>query len=262
MSIADKLRQSIGTDVEFESRKKSDEEMEAEAKERAQILAAYNARVNAPVNYKQYTPEEIYGIIERHPSLKVDAFNRRIIKLLCLYFTRDERCAANGLDVNKGLFLFGGTGVGKTTLMEFFRRNENHCFSVKPCFEIAIEYAKHTNDDKPKGWDIVPRYANNRDIVPSPANFGQSKSGYCFDDLGSEPETKNYGESARIMAPIIEARYGKRAFNSTHITTNITPDQIQDAYGKRVRSRMAEMFNIIQFPDDAPDRRKVKEVEE
>lgn len=259
MSIADKLREAIGTETEFEVKKKTEAELQADADERARVLAEYNAKILAPVNYKQYTAEEIYGIIERHPRLKIDQFNRRIIKLMCLYFTKDNRCEEYGIDINKGLFLYGGTGVGKTTLMEFFRKNENHCFSVKPCIEIAREYARHMDDDKPKGWDIVPMYENNRDIVPSAANFGHSKSGFCFDDLGQEPETKSFGEYTRIMAPIIEGRYNKKRFNSTHITTNITPDQIEEAYGKRVRSRMAEMFNILVFPSDAPDRRKVQE---
>lgn len=258
MSIAEQLRKAIGTDIDPEVRKKTDAEMEADAKAQAEKLAEYNAKILAPVSFKQYTPEEIFAILEAHPRIKVDAFNRRIIKLMCLYFTRDERCADSGLDVNKGLFLYGGTGVGKTTLMEFFRRNMNHCYSIVPCVEIARDFASHGDKG---GWDVVPKYSKNRDIVASSQNFGQNKSGFCFDDLGQEPETKSYGESVRIMGPILEARYVFGKFNSTHVTSNATPEQIEEYYGKRVRSRMAEMFNVMVFPSDSPDRRKVKEEE-
>lgn len=115
MSIAEKLRQSIGIELEFENRKKTQEEMEIEAKERAEILANYSKRILAPTNFKTYTAEEIYAILERHPSIKIDAFNRKIIKLMCLYFTRDERCSKHGLDVNKGLFLFCGPVLRRRT---------------------------------------------------------------------------------------------------------------------------------------------------
>jgi DNA replication protein DnaC len=57
------------------------------------------------------------------------------------------------------------------------------------------------------------------------------------------------------MADIILNRYDnpKIPHHMTHLTTNLKPDEIEQAYGTRVRSRMREMFNVILLT--GPDRR-------
>ncbi len=47
---------------------------------------------------------------------------------------------------------------------------------------------------------------------------------------------------------------GVMPFWYTHVTTNLSGDQIEENYGTRVRSRMREMFNMIILPGE--DRRK------
>ncbi|KKL94503.1 hypothetical protein LCGC14_1864050, partial [marine sediment metagenome] len=37
--------------------------------------------------------------------------------------------------------------------------------------------------------------------------------------------------------------------------TNLNANELEDRYGKRVRSRMREMFNLIAFKKDAKDKR-------
>jgi hypothetical protein len=46
-------------------------------------------------------------------------------------------------------------------------------------------------------------------------------------------------------------------YNMTHVTTNLSPKNIEEIYGHRIRSRMAEMFNPVPFSDESPDRRRV-----
>ena len=41
----------------------------------------------------------------------------------------------------------------------------------------------------------------------------------------------------------------------THLTTNLSASEIEQAYGNRVRSRMREMFNLIAFDREAKDKR-------
>ena len=41
----------------------------------------------------------------------------------------------------------------------------------------------------------------------------------------------------------------------THITTNLSANDIEIAYGKRVRSRLREMLNLINFENEANDKR-------
>jgi hypothetical protein len=67
-----------------------------------------------------------------------------------------------------------------------------------------------------------------------------------------------YGNQCSVMAEILLSRYD--LFHSfgmiTHITTNLNSTEIEEKYGTRVRSRMREMFNLISFDKNAPDKRK------
>lgn len=42
----------------------------------------------------------------------------------------------------------------------------------------------------------------------------------------------------------------------THATTNLSAPELKDYYGNRVRSRMREMFNLIEFDGGAKDKRR------
>lgn len=41
----------------------------------------------------------------------------------------------------------------------------------------------------------------------------------------------------------------------THLTTNISATEIEKAYGKRVRTRLRQMFNLITFGINTIDKR-------
>lgn len=221
-------------------------------------IIEYNKKIIEPVKIREYTAEEVFGILSQIKWFSTELYdinNHNIVKLLCLYFTKDKRFeqykSYPDFSLNKGIALFGNTGVGKTRLMEIFQKNMNFCYIMKPTSEIADEFS-----DREKGRQIISSYSSNRNIIPSSSNFGQQKMGICFDDFGDEPVTAHFGDSDRIMIPIMEGRYRLGDFNSTHITTNITVDQIETYYGKRVRSRMREMFNVIDFRSDSKDLRR------
>jgi DNA replication protein DnaC len=59
------------------------------------------------------------------------------------------------------------------------------------------------------------------------------------------------------MAEIILSRYDLFVAKKvqTHITTNLSASEIENAYGNRVRSRMRAMLNLIAFDKDTPDKR-------
>lgn len=171
------------------------------------------------------------------------------IELLSMYFTADNRFEQTGFSLKKGLLLMGGTGVGKTTLMQLFAKNPVCSYRIIECREIANDYA--TN-----GANVIDNYIE--EINPSHQNpFRQDAWGLCFDDLGTESMRKNFGNEANIMEEIILSRYSRKSVlqNKTHMTTNLTGDEIEARYGARVRSRMREMFNVIEF-NDAKDMRK------
>lgn len=142
----------------------------------------------------------------------------------------------SGLDPNKGLMLIGNIGCGKTTLMKVFMENLNP-YRMVSCREVS-EHWKKTGD--------ISKYCTM--IMASalaPTAFGNRDSGICFDDLGIENKTKNYGDEINAMEEVILNWYDKKRFNRIHITTNLNPEEIEQKYGKRVRSRMREMFNQV-----------------
>lgn len=80
---------------------------------------------------------------------------------------------------------------------------------------------------------------------------------YCFDDLGTENHLKFYDVECNVMAEILLSRYDQFCIQGlqTHLTTNLTSMDIEEQYGKRVRSRMREMFNLLAFDAGSRDKR-------
>lgn len=208
----------------------------------------YLEALNAPLERRSYTAEEIKSFLEK--VITIDEFNERVVGMLCLYFSGDERFNSDGYDLNKGLCLFGGVGVGKTTLMEKFFQNQRQSYIIKMCRAVEDEFAT-TGDIVLREYGIARQCAVNGDP------YGHQTLGYCFDDLGTEPPSKYYGKNVDVMAEIILNRYDNRIpFNQTHITTNLSTDEIISRYGSRVADRMQQMFNMIAFSPKAKSRRK------
>lgn len=182
---------------------------------------------------------------------ELDRFNDPIVAQLCMYFTGDERCK---LDPDKGLLIFGNVGCGKTTLMRLFNENQKSSFRIVPCKVIADKVLKAKNDAD----DVIREYSRLYSNSAHGLEFKNGDSlGICFDDLGTEDEVKNFGNTRNVMADLILRCYDNYQMKGRiHITTNLTRDKIKELYGDRVASRMQEMFNAIEFPVDSPDYRR------
>lgn len=206
---------------------------------------AYNEKLRKNQEYLSFKSEdllELFGI-----KYKIDGDNQVIVNNLCHYFANDERFYG---DLNKGLLLVGGVGIGKSTLMDFFKRNQRHSYRLLSCREIESDFSS-------EGEKSVQYCSYNIQIATNADPFGHQEIGFCFDDLGTEANGKHFGKEKNVMAEIILNRYdNKIPYHCTHITTNLTADQIREQYGSRVTDRMREMFNIITFSKDAKSRRK------
>lgn len=175
--------------------------------------------------------------------------NERIVRLFAQYFTGDSRFESEneGYSLRKGLLLYGGIGIGKTALFQIFIRNHVASYRVVSCREIANGYAANAAKGF-KGTDFIADYIE--EIEPTHNNpFKQDGWGICFDDLGTESSKKTFGNEVNVMEEILLSRYDRRnvLVSKTHLTTNLNADQIEENYGARVRSRMREMFNFIEF---------------
>lgn len=209
----------------------------------------YLMNLNKPREYKKFKAEEVRDLLNES-GFVIDKDNEQVIWLLCLYFTNDERFDLEGYDLTKGIVLFGGVGVGKTTLMKRFFKNQHQSYIMKMCREIEDEYAAD-------GDHVLTSYGLPRNATLNGDPFGHQVLGYCFDDLGTEPMGKYYGKQSNVMAEIILNRYDRDVpYNQTHLTTNLTIEEVKDRYGSRVTDRMRQMFNLIAFDKNAPSRRK------
>ncbi len=216
-----------------------------------------NEKKNAKV-YTRKTPKEKPKPIE---SLEVDSLkkvflknfeeyegkkliitddNKKIYSALCLYFAKDKGFEDTGVTENdasleKGLFIIGGVGCGKTSALNTFQRigkniykKQNDMFMyfyLASCNAVVKEYeAIEKNSDK----DLF---------------FKKYNRGVCyFDDFGTESEASNYGK-VNLMKDILEERYNQKS--KTYITSNLSLEEILDRYGRRVFDRIIEQYNII-----------------
>lgn len=166
-------------------------------------------------------------------------------KLLVYFLGFEKEAKKLNLDLNKGIFLTGPVGCGKTALFTLMKQaaRAGRYFFMKPCRDISFEFFN-------EGYDIVHRYGK------MSYENGNPKA-YCFDDLGAESSLRHFGDECCVMAEILLSRYDLFIHTGmiTHVTTNFTSFELEKLYGNRVRSRMREMFNLISFKNGTADKR-------
>ena len=78
-----------------------------------------------------------------------------------------------------------------------------------------------------------------------------------IDDIGLEEHLNDYGNKAFVFSKIIQERSSNKhllQYYPLHVTTMLTPKQLEEKYGGFIWSRINEQFNIIMY--SGPDRRK------
>ncbi|MCU4157858.1 ATPase [Carboxylicivirga sp. A043] len=185
------------------------------------------------------------------PHFKLYDEDRPIINKLFAYFIHDpEECKRLGINLRKGILMLGPVGCGKTALMRLMPLilPNNQRFPLKACRDISFEFQKD-------GYDTIHRYSK-RSFSISPGQ--RIPKTLCIDDLGAESNIKHFGSECNVLAEVILSRYDLFISDRliTHVTTNLNAKDIETLYGKRVRSRLREMMNVIIWPEDSIDKRK------
>ena len=212
---------------------------------------AYAEKLRKELVRPEFSAEELQEyIFQRFPGFEIDEWNKKAFDALCLYFANDPEFENYGNDfsLSKGIMMYGPIGCGKTFLMDVFSINTKLPYNVIECLEIASDYSE-------RGEEYLSRYFNLSPAYPQ-QNLGHDQIGWCFDDLGQEDTKKRFGNSMNTLEYILSRAYRNEMSGKIHITTNLTGDDIGKIYGPRLRSRMREMFNVIHFSENAPDRRK------
>lgn len=179
----------------------------------------------------------------------IDADNSAQIIMLINYFNgHNDYC-----DPSKGIMLRGNTGTGKTLLMRIFQKYASVVckkgFKIVQTREVLTKYMT-------AGMAGIGEYFYNNE--PTVTGGTENKAvRICIDDIGSEQFSANFfGNQVNLIQEVIYGRYDIFSYKGiqTHITTNLTPSKIEEAYGERVRSRLTEMMNDIVITGN--DRRK------
>jgi hypothetical protein len=183
------------------------------------------------------------------PDFEFYEIDRPVVHKLLVYMLHDEAGAEElGMDLRKGIMLSGGYGCGKTTIMKLTHHlcKEPLKPVIKSCKDIRIEFAQ-------RGYEVINRYSFNA-FHP----YSSVPKIFCFEDLGAETPVSFWGDSVNVMEEILSVRYS--LFNShgmiTYVTTSLDSNQLEIEYGKRMRSCMRGMFNLISFDPDSPDKRR------
>lgn len=142
-----------------------------------------------------------------------------------------EKCQ-EALDQNKGIFLTGPQGTGKTTLMRKFVSDHpdmKFCTPFTMCEEIA---------------------GSQRGIYDRKLSFFNQKKEIVIDNLGRE-DAAYWGMSkiADWISIVVNYRYEiYTTFGTlTHFTSNSLPKDIEKRYGKDILDRISEMSNIVAY---------------
>lgn len=199
-----------------EQREKDKQEAIRKQKE---LQDKYTAK--AMFSLMKWTSDKIYG-----KPLIVNNDNKRLITALCFFLSNDTRFETElGYSLKKGLLIRGISGLGKTHLVRCVEKNELNPILVLSMIDIADQMAKEGE------YQI---------------NLFNCKIVY-LDDVGTEEATVNhYGTKMNFFKDFIEMVYLKnKIFNKLMISTNNSFFELEEKYGFRVRSRIKDMFNII-----------------
>lgn len=179
------------------------------------LLAAYQAEV-----------ERRHKVFERNEHFNIQ------LNLIANYLTGGSK--------KFGLMFCGLCGNGKTTWAKALQllvsglnlknpiNNLYYVFPLCNAKDLAMRSKGNYND-----WRNVMRYQL-----------------MIVDDLGTEPrEVMEFGNVYTPLIDLITTRYEEQLY--TIFTTNLTPAQLEEKYGKRIVDRLNEMAEKVVFENES-----------
>ena len=166
-----------------------------------------------------------------------------ILNSLFAWVWRLDRYNTAKLDYNKGLWLYGSVGRGKTLTLAALRRyiiglNARHPARRKVDHRLGTYWTTAS--------ELANKYAADGQVSLEP--FYQPTCCLFVDELGREPNpANNFGTKMNVLQFLLQMRYDNRHTCVTHVTTNLGINEVATHYGDYVADRCLEMFNFIEF---------------
>lgn len=172
-----------------------------------------------------------------------------VITTVKKYFMKDPDFNSAGVVLNKpsldkGIFIYGPVGVGKSLLFEILhlagrelslkRNNHSLWFRLVTAKMLPEKYMKSVEARK-KG-----------DTSNSFQIENYHTGALCIDDIGNEP--KAFGQQ-ELLEDVLFERY--RRGSRTFLNSNNTPSELMKRYGVRLGDRFPSMFNFIKWEGDS-----------
>lgn len=159
-----------------------------------------------------------------------DPYTEQVFEDVTRYFIGDPD---SPIPLQKNLFIYGNTGVGKDFLMKVM----SYLCQVVPIPEMQFETVatKYLLRQVSKAKNLSPldRY---------------EKGPLLLEDLGDERKLVHlYKDDENPIDHLLTTRYiGFTKSNlRTHITSNLMPDEVEKRYGTRLYDRFMEMFEPV-----------------
>lgn len=199
-----------------------------------------------------YTTKQVYAML--YAACKAEVMIRHRIFQDTQEYKKHLWDIANWLtsqDSTFGLYLCGGAGNGKTTILRAMQnltnllRSDEVWSSIKDNYPIRgfmiitakelVKLAKAYNNPTRENESSVNKYKRIRDIEI-----------LAIDDLGQEPkESIHYGDYVTAAIDIISNRYEEQL--CTLVSSNLSSTEIATYYDERIADRFREMMHIINF---------------
>ena len=182
-------------------------------------------------------------IFEVEPRFDINKADKHILNSIFAWVWKTNYLNSLELDYNKGLFLYGTLGRGKTmtlfALREYLR-------------SVRSRHSEYHEKDYRLGtyWlsasQLANKYAANGQVELE--EYFERNCCLFIDELGREPNPAiNFGTKLNVLQFLLQMRYDNRRSSVTHVTTNLSLREIASHYGDYVADRCLEMFNFIEF---------------
>jgi len=169
-------------------------------------------------------------------DFEMNDYLKQIFNNLFLYFTGN-----GGYDMNKGIYLYGDFGVGKTVTMLIFRKF------------LASYFPFNSNG---YGFVSVEKLAEHYKSEGNLLRYGRNKDEFfnlCINEFGKEVDEKYYGTNIQnTINSLLMVRYELFQENKilTHATSNFHPSTL-DCFDNALMDRFKEMFNFVELKGES-----------